>query len=236
MALAPDGFNRRSFVYRELVGLGADFAEVNGAACAMTCGAAVDDEIARARELALCDLSPLPRTGFKGRETVAWLAAQGAIVSDLDNMTVREDEASRIARLAPGEVLVLDDLSGAGALCARLAAAWSPEPDPGTYPVPRAETSCWFALSGARAAETLAKVCGVDVRAHKFPEGAIAQTSLARLSAIVIRGDLGATLAYDVLTDSAAASYMWESLLDAMAEFDGRPVGLAAVRALAGAA
>jgi sarcosine oxidase subunit gamma len=57
---------------------------------------------------------------------------------------------------------------------------------------------------------------------------------VARLNAIVIRRDVGETLAYDLLTDIASAVYLWRALLDAMAEFDGAPVGLAAIRGLAG--
>jgi sarcosine oxidase subunit gamma len=188
--------------------------------------------LARARALALCDLSPLARLGFKGRGTMAWLAAQGITVPDADNASRRLDDRVRIARLAPGEALLLGDLAGTSDLCARLAAAWSPDPDPGTYPVPRADTNCWFAISGARAAEMMAKLCGVDLRPHRFAPGAIAQTSVARLNAIVIRSDRGEVLAYHLLTDSASACYMWASVLDAMAEFDGRPVGLEALRRL----
>ena len=50
------------------------------------------------------------------------------------------------------------------------------------YPVPRADSHCWFALSGLHAAEMFAKICGVDLRAHRFAEGAIAQTSVARMT------------------------------------------------------
>ena len=78
-----------------------------------------------------------------------------------------------------------------------------------------------------------AKLCGVDLRPAKFPDLAIAQTSVAWLSAIVLRDDRGGTPAYHLLADSAAAAYLWDCLVDAMAEFDGRPAGLAAVRALA---
>lgn len=232
MALAPDSLSRRSFVYRELAALGAEFAEVNGAACAMTCGQGTADEVARARELAICDLSPLPRSGFKGRETVAWLTARGVAVSDENNMTAVQEDGARAARLAPGEVLLLSDLAAKSKLCQRLESEWSPDSERRSYPVPRADTNCWFLLIGRHCPEMLAKVCGVDLRGHKFRIGAIAQTSVARLNAIVIRDDLGEVPAYHLLTDSASAGYMWMCLLDAMAEFQGRPVGLAAVQEL----
>jgi sarcosine oxidase subunit gamma len=40
--------------------------------------------------------------------------------------------------------------------------------------------------------------------------------------------------AYHVLADIASGEYLWACLVDAMAEFGGAPVGLAAVRRLAG--
>ena len=48
----------------------------------------------------------------------------------------------------------------------------------------------------------------------------------------MIRGDIGAVPAFDLLADSASAVYLWGALLDAMAEHDGAPVGLAAIGAL----
>ena len=77
-----------------------------------------------------------------------------------------------------------------------------------------------------------AKLCGVDLRVDHFPDLAIAQTSVARSNAIVIRDDLGATPTFHLLGDSASAAYMWDVLLDAMAEFEGAPVGLKALKAL----
>jgi sarcosine oxidase subunit gamma len=103
------------------------------------------------------------------------------------------------------------------------------------YPMPRAESHAWFIVAGERAPAMFAKLCGVDLRPHRFALGSIAQTSLAKMSAIVIRADLGDAPAFHVLADSASAEYLWGCLVDAMAEFAGAPVGWAAVRRLAGA-
>ncbi len=233
MSVAPPELKRRSFLYRELAKLDAEFEEVNGTACAMTCGRDIEAETAQARDLAIADLSALARLGFKGRNTIGWLTERGVVVSTDDNMTERQADGTRAARLAPTEVLLLGDLGAESGLFGRLAGEWSPDPDPTTYPVPRADANCWFTLTGRHAAEMFAKLCGVDLRPHKFAHGAIAQTSIARLNAIVLRADLGEVLAYDMLTDIASASYMWASLRDAMDEFDGLPVGLGAIRRLA---
>jgi sarcosine oxidase, subunit gamma len=234
----PTVHARRSMIYRVLQAAGARFAEVNGGAVAMDFGGTEDAEVKRARSLGLADLSVLPRTGFKGVGTVEWLATQGLSIGAASNRAYRQSSGELAARLAPTEIFLLDGLAGAGALVARLNAAWSWGSDrPRTligYPMPRSESHAWFMVTGEKAPAMFAKLCGVDLRLHRFADGAIAQTSIAKMSGIVIRADLGATPAYHLLADSASAEYLWQCVLDAMAEFAGVPVGLAALRRLAG--
>ena len=122
MALAPTDTLPRSFLYRELAGLGAAFEEVNGYACAMRIGA---DEAAQARALGLCDLSPLKRLGFKGWATAEWLAGQGVQLADAPNRVYPQEGGARLARLSRGEFVVLGDLELRSDLTDRLEAAWS---------------------------------------------------------------------------------------------------------------
>ncbi|MGH6954185.1 MAG: sarcosine oxidase [Alphaproteobacteria bacterium] len=234
-SLSPALRSRRSFVYRELERRGARFTELAGAAVAHDFGADVEREADAARALALADLSPLPRSGFKGAGALAWLGQQGVRGLAADNMADLQDDGGLALRLAPTETLLLGDLHGRDSLLARLERAWSFEAAPGCYPAPRRESHFWFALAGAAAAAMFAKLCGVDLRPGSFANHRIAQTSIARMSSIVVRRDLGATLGYFLLGDSASAEFMWGALIDAMAEFDGRPVGIAALHRLAGA-
>lgn len=231
--VTPETYARRSFVYRQLVEAGARFAEIAGAAVALDYGDP-EGETEAARRLGLADLSPLPRCGFKGRGAAEWLAARGLVVPDESNRALRQEDGSNVLRLSPNEVLVLGSLSGGAGPVARLEPAWAAEPPattPRGFPVPRAETHARFRVAGDRAAELFAKLCAVDLRPAKFAHGRIAQTHVAQLSAIVLRDDRGGRLAYDLLADSASAVYFWTVLCDAMAEFDGRPVGLSALRA-----
>ena len=230
--LAPTSLPRRSFLYRELGKLGARFEAVNGMAAPIDFGDP-DGELAAARRLALADCTALPRTGYKGPRALHWLRGQGVAVGEEDNRAFEQPDGALAARLAPSEALILGALSGAPGLCARLDGTWSIGLRSGAYRVPRADTNCWFRVTGAEAPPMFAKLCGIDLRPHKFPDRSIAQTSVAKLSAIVIRADLGGVPAFHLLTDSASAAFMWSSLSDAMAEFPGRPVGLAALRRLA---
>ncbi|MGH6959324.1 MAG: hypothetical protein ACREE7_02455, partial [Dongiaceae bacterium] len=179
-----------------------------------------------------------PRTGFKGAGTVEWLTAQGLSIGPDSNRAYPQAGGELAARLAPTEIFLIDSLAGTGDLIRQLNAAWSwgsekPRRLTG-YPMPRSESHAWFMVTGESAPAMFAKICGVDLRPHRFAVGAIAQTSVAKMSAIVIRADLGGTPAFHLLADSASAEYLWTCVLDAMAEFDGAPVGWSALRQLAG--
>ena len=223
---------RRSPLYRALEAHGARFEALGDFAVAQDMGREAAAEAAQAESLGLADLTPLPRIGFKGWNIAPWLAGNGAEMGEASNRAYAQADGTRIARLAPGEALVLADRNGAGPLIETLDQAWSMAEADGCFRVARDETSCWLLLSGAHAPSMLAKVCAVDMRAQAFAPDAIAQTNVARLNVIVIRGDIGPVPAFDLITDLASAVYLWGALLDAMAEYDGAPIGLAAIRSL----
>lgn len=228
---------RRSFVYRELEAAGARFVAVNDGALPLDFGDP-EHEVEHARCMAVADLSVLPRTGFKGVGTVDWLTGQGLAIGAESNRAYRQASGELAARLAPTEILLLDSLAATGNLVARLERAWQwgserPRRLIG-YPMPRAESHAWFMVTGTRAPAMFAKICGVDLRPHRFAPWTIAQTAVAKMSGIIIRADLGDVTAYHLIADSASARYLWGCLGDAMAEFDGAVVGWAALRRLAG--
>ena len=230
----PTEQTRRSPLYRALAADGARFEPLGGYALARDFGREAADEARRAEALGLADLTPFPRIGFKGWNTGPWLAAAGAgaEMGEASNRAYPQADGTRIARLAPGEALVLADRRGGGPSIETLDRAWSMAEADGCFRVARDETSCWLLLTGAHAAPMLAKVCAVDLRPQVFGPDCIAQTNVARLNAIVIRGDIGPVPAFDVITDVASAVYLWGALLDAMAEYDGAPVGIGALRTL----
>ncbi len=231
----PNAYARRSFLYRKLAAAGANYGEVGGAAVALDFGDP-EGEARAARRLGLADLSVLPHTGFKGAGVVDWLRGQGVEVSEEPNWAPAQKGGGLALRQAAAEVMILGDLSGDGGWPERLKQAWWAEPvppqNPRGFPMPRDETHAWLAVTGAHAAAMFAKLCGVDLRAPAFPQGRVAQTSIARLNGVIVRDDRGGDPFFHLLADCASAEYLWDCLLDAMAEFDGRPVGLTALRGL----
>ena len=235
MAL-PTEFSRRGFLDRKLAKAGAIFDTQTKAALALEFGDR-EAELTAVRHLGLADLSVLPRTGFKGAGTLAWLAAQGLGLPKESNRATRQIGGEVVARLASNEVLILGCLSGInGGLPESLEASWPALPLPPTaprgYPLPRRDSHSWFFVSGVHEPTMFSKLCGVDLSPGKFDDLAIAQTSIARVSGIIIRDDRGEQFAYHLLCDCALAAYLWDCLVDAMIEFNGRLVGLAAIRSL----
>ncbi len=227
----PTLFTRRSQLYRRHCIANASFEKVAGSAVV---NRYVDtgDEVHRATHLAIADLSTLPRTGFKGAGAPGWLEAQGIQLPSRVNQSRLNEDGDLIARLSSTEFLILADLvMNPEAAWLRQERLGREAPD-GVYFLPRADSHFWFAISGAYAPSTLAKLCGVDLRTHKFSEREVAQTSLARSNAIILRRDFTTTPGFYILGDVSLTEYLWDSLLDAMLEFDGQPVGIAALRAL----
>jgi sarcosine oxidase, subunit gamma len=226
VAVDPFTLLRRSFVQRRLQAAGAVFEKLGDAAIAAEIG---DPAPAG---LALVDLSPLPRTGFKGRGALAWLEAQGVRLEPTPNRAFAQAGGSLALVLAATEALVLGPLDGDATGVARLEDAWTLESAPGCYLMPRRDSHFWFALAGRAVPAMLAKLCGVDLRPKAFPAGSIAQTSVARTSAIVALATTTPVPLFHCLGDSAQAGYMLAVLEDAMAEHGGRLAGLRALERL----
>lgn len=175
--------------------------------------------------LAIVDLSPLPRLGFKGRETIAAMQARGVLVEPQPNRAFRQADGSLCLVLGAADVFLLGTLSGENAGLATLEDGWSMEEGTRCYPLPRRDSHSWFTICGDAAPAMFAKICAVDLRLDHFPDLAIAQTSVARLGAVVLRADIGGCPVFHLLSDSSAAQYMLACLVDAADEFGGRLSG-----------
>lgn len=230
-ATQPDEALRRSGLYRKLKAGGAVFGHTADGILPVRYREG-GDETVTARHLGLAELSILPRLGFKGRAVLSQMNTKGVTLEFRPNRAFRQDDGTLAAVLAMTEVLLLSPLNGMAPKLATLAADWSIGTADGSYLVPRQDSHFRFLITGEHAPSMFAKICGVDLRLKSFEDLAVAQTSIAKSTAIVIRNDLGKTPAYHLLGDSASAGYMWDCLLDAMGEFGGRPVGLDALLTL----
>jgi sarcosine oxidase, subunit gamma len=212
---------RRSFVYRNSI-------------APISIDGTIDDKRAPASgeaKLKLVDLSVLSRWGMKGREALGYLQTQGAVLPTRDNKAERQRDGSLVARLSLGEALILPALPTGRSSMAEAIESLPPEGRGACYPVLRRDSHCWFIVTGSDAPPMFAKLCAIDLAADQFADGSVAQTSIARLTAIVIRHDIARTVSFSVLAESASAEYLWVCLADAMAEFSGEICGMESLSA-----
>jgi len=224
----PLALPRRSPLRRKLQAAGAEWRKLDDIAVADT----VDGTAAGG--IVIADLSPFPRLGFKGRGTIPAIQARGIVAEATANRAFRQPDGGLCLVLAPGEVILFSNLNGDGERLAQLEADWRIEDEERTYPLSRRDSHAWLAVAGEALPEMFAKLCAIDLRRDKFADLAIAQTSIAKMSAILTRADMGTTPVFHLLVDSAAALYFCDCLLDAADEFGGRIVGLKALQKLAG--
>lgn len=169
----------------------------------------------------VADLSLWSRAGLKGSVASVWLSERGLLVPAI-NAAAPQRDGSLLARLAENEFVALaGDGRRDGIPCGLPDFTLGDEPEPGLCPVPRFAANAWFALAGARLDEALAKVCGIDLRPPKFSNHQVAQTMVARTSAILMRDDIGQMLRFHVIVDWTTAPYLWDALLEATLEYGG---------------
>jgi len=194
--------------------------------------AGVGSETRQAENLALADLSTLPRIGLKGSGAFGWLEEQGMQVPKFPNQSVRQQDGGVIARLSIDEFLIFNSLIPGSTLAVRLQDRQEFKTARKLHVLPRRDSHGWLALTGTYASTTLAKLCGVDLRPHKFAELEVAQTLVAQVNTLILRLDLAETPCFFILCDVSVTEYLWDTMLDAIAEFQGAPVGILALRAL----
>jgi sarcosine oxidase subunit gamma len=202
-------FNQRSFVYRKM---DAITLKNLGDSALVTKVVSKKNSQELAANLALIDLSVVARIGFRGINARSHLDAAKLPVPSKPNMMQQSEDASLMTLRLTTMGETLQELSAL------------PVPD-NCYCLYCQNSHAWFMLTGKYIEQTMAKICGVDLRELSFPLEAIVQTSVARVNAVIVRHEVNEIAAFSILSDSSSAEYLWDSLMDAMNEFNGQVVG-----------
>ena len=170
--------------------------------------------------LVLTDLTPLAKAGVRASFDGALARALGIPFG----RAARDGDGALVIGSGPGEWLVLGPVGEGRALRHRLeeiAAAHV-----GTELVAVLDLThgrALMRLTGTRAAVTLAKMCGIDLADASTPDGTAFRSSVAKLVTDVIRDDqqnaAGAVASYLLHCERSYGQYLFDSLLDAGAEF-----------------
>ncbi len=180
--------------------------------------------------LSFIDLSPLPRAGIRGKDLSQWTNSKNYVVGTQSNYAYAQHDGVLIARLSPGELMLLANPADPSVIISANSIAATHQ----CYPVRRQDSHYWFALTGDCSPLMFAKLCGVDLSPDVFVNHSTAQTSVARTSAVIVRHDINEVLCYYLLGDSSTILYMWTCILDAVSEFNGQVLGLRAMHSLTG--
>lgn len=180
------------------------------------------------QQCAVVDLTGLPRVGFRGARSGEYLQSRGFSLPDKPNQAVTQPDGTHVARLSQTEYLLLGSLRDRGERIADEEVRWEMD-HLANYLLPREDSHAWLQLSGVHTAEVMAKLCGVDLRSTAFAQGAVAQTSAARINVIVINVSSESLPVFHLLCDRASLEYFKGALMDAMAEFDGRALQIDAL-------
>jgi len=157
------------------------------------------------------DRTLAPRAGIKGPGARDFLVGRGFNPLPPPNQAIRSSSGTVVAMLAASEALVLD--------LAATTSLWSfgtgAPLAPGAYPVPRREGTFWVTVTGTGTFEMFAMVCGVDLRPQAFADLRVAQTIVAKSSAIVIRDEDVGEEGFHILGDISLGSYLVRQFLEA---------------------
>lgn len=162
--------------------------------------------------LTLSDTSTRPRLGIRGSDHARWLDANGYSVDRHSNMAYRQSDGSLIARLSDNELIWLASSQEQNESFVQVAEDYR------CCTVSRRDSHAWFSVMGNDAPKLFAKVCGIDLSTKAFANYKIAQTSVARISVVIVRADNNEPT-YHLLADISYSRYLWNSVVDAASEF-----------------
>lgn len=164
-------------------------------------GPAADADFCAQVAAALMPLAPAGRVVF--RDTAQ------------DNDAAQDNQVRRCQWLAPNEWLLVTAPGAEGEVLELLAPIL---PGRLALATPISDSGLAVAVSGACAAELLAKGCALDLHRRQFGVGNAAVTRFAGVAAVISRT---AEQRYELYVERPQAHYIWEWLVDAAGEFAG---------------
>ncbi len=174
-----------------------------------------DDALAQeySNQLALADVSLLPRYGVKGPQAATWLANAGIAIPAAANNWFALPSDGLIARLGVSEFLLEGEF-----VTNQLRTLHRTD---GVYPVIRQDAA--FILSGPRVHELLVQVCNVDLR-NLANSLNVVLTSMAGVSVTLLAQQRPSGNYYRLWCDGTYGLYVWETLLAITQELGGGAV------------
>ena len=163
-------------------------------------------------ELRIMDCTPLAKVLVRA-------SSDGEVARTLGvpfGRAARDEHGTLAVGAGPGEWLLLAP-PGASAAVARRVEELPDEELVSVFDATHARAL--MRITGARAADLLAKVCGIDFSEEVTPDGAAFRSSVAKLVTDVVRDDQDWVRSYLLHCERSSGQYLFDALIDAGDEF-----------------
>ena len=128
----------------------------------------------------------------------------------------RDEHGTLVVGSGPGEWLLLAPPGSAPEVAGRVEEV----PDEGLVSIFDATHGrALMRITGARAPDLLAKVCGIDLSEEVTPDGTAFRSSVAKLVTDIVRDDHGGERSYLLHCERSSGQYLFDALMDAGEEF-----------------
>lgn len=168
--------------------------------------------------ISMHDQTLFSRVGFRGKGVESFLREQGINVPAVPNQSVVTAAGVLVLRLSNTEFWVIDTDKSQHELIEALELASKGVAN--VYRLYCQHSHGCFLVRGENTSNMFAKVCGVDLSEKAFECASIAQTSVARVNAIIAKQLISGEEGYLVLSDIAGTQHLWNAIADASAEFN----------------
>ena len=166
-------------------------------------------------ELTLTDCTPLAKVLLRA-PVAGYMARELAVPF---GRAARNQTGILVVSSGPGEWLLIAPPGRAANLVAWFENAASLVPDEVVSVIDLTHGRALMRLTGARAAEALSAVCGIDLSETVTPDGAAFRSSVAALATDVIRDDLAGVRSYLLHCERSSGLYLFDSVLSAGRDF-----------------
>jgi heterotetrameric sarcosine oxidase gamma subunit len=166
-------------------------------------------------ELTLTDCTPLAKILLRA-PVAGQIAGEMAVPF---GRAARDHRGVLVVGSGPGEWLLIAPPGQAAGLIARFGDLATQAPGEAVNVIDLTHGRALMRLTGARAAEVLAAVCGIDLSEAVTPNGAAFRSSVAALATDVIRDDLAGMRSYLLHCERSSGRYLFDSLVSAGRDF-----------------
>lgn len=165
--------------------------------------------------LTLTDFSPLAKVHVRAPGNGTFAKALGVPFG-----RAARDLGGLLIGSGPGEWLLLAPPGTAPEAAGRLTAlAADAAPDEFVSVIDLTHGRALVRVTGAAAADLLARLCPVDLDGEVTPDGAALRSAVAGIATDVVRDDHGGTLSYLLHCERSSGRYLFGALLEAGEEF-----------------